>query len=442
LTGLKRFVDKRFKDFGVNKKREITRLVYEISKRDKISYKTVLDHIKSGTPYFAVKDELLRRRFPLSSVAGEPLCPHFPGLKINPKEAVKINPGKNPRLNPRYVYIEEDVRNSCLAQRARGIFPAATFKNIVSLKDYIGKRPGFTISDYNRRRDNIFITSEKYDFFKRCPCTKAALGCGYHILNLGFGCVFECTYCYLQEYTNCPGIILPSNVEDFFDKFGVYKRRGMRIGTGEFTDSLAMDHVTQYSMEIVEFFKKNQDVTFEFKTKSNNIKNLLKSRHAGNIVVSWSLNPERLVRENEFYSVSLEERLNAASECVRAGYKVGFHFDPIIYGKNWETGYKGLVNSVFDKVPYKSIAWISLGTFRFNPYLKTIIENRFPENKILDEELLIGFDGKLRYPARLRFFIYENILEWITKRAKGLYVYLCMEDAEMNKLLNFKKLVK
>ena len=76
----------------------------------------------------------------------------------------------------------------------------------------------------------------------------------------------------------------------------------------------------------------------------------------------------------------------------------------------------------------EDIAWVSLGTFRFSPALKPIIEHRFPDNKILDEELVIGYDGKLRYPDELRERIYRTISGQIRKHHPKAPLYLCMED--------------
>lgn len=429
MADLKDLVKKQFKKFGVNKKREITRLIYEISKRDKAPYKKILSDL-TDTAYPAIKKELLRKRFPDSFNRFEPLTPYLPKLEIRPANALTI---KNERLYPKNIYLEEAVYGSYLSKRARELFPMAKFHRIRSLKDFVKNDIAGTdpIREYNKRRDNFFIIKEKYDFFKKCPCTRGGFSCGYHIFNLGFGCIFECTYCYLQEYTNCPGIVLPSNIEDFFAAFGGYERPGMRIGTGEFTDSLALDNITQYSVGLIEFFKKKAGISFEFKTKSDNIANILKAKHSGNIVISWSLNPPKIIRQNEFYSASLEKRLNSALECARAGYRVGFHLDPLIHYKEWGKGYSGLINSLFDKLPQDKIAWLSMGTLRFNPCLKTIIENRFPANKILDEELMLDFDNKLRYPAKIRYTMYKNMLYWIRKRARKVPVYLCMEGKDI-----------
>ena len=150
--------------------------------------------------------------------------------------------------------IEKSAAFSYLKNRFKVFFPKAKFIEILSLKNFIleNKKSGET--NYNKRRDMVFITNEKYDFFKKCPCTKGAIGCGYHVFNLGFGCIFDCSYCYLQEYNNAPGLIFPANIDKFFEEFENYKKPRMRIGTGEFSDSLMLDHVTGYSSAIIEFF--------------------------------------------------------------------------------------------------------------------------------------------------------------------------------------------
>ena len=281
----------------------------------------------------------------------------------------------------------------------------------------------------------VFITNEKYDFFKKCPCTKGAIGCGYNIFNLGFGCIFDCTYCYLQEYNNTPGLIFPANIDNFFEEFENYKKPKMRIGTGEFSDSLMLDHITEYSLSIIEFFNKHKDSLFEFKTKSSNIDNILKAKHSGNIVVSWSINPQKIIDKNEFFTASLSKRLESAAKCAERGYKIGFHFDPVIYFKGWEREYTNTIDLLFAKISPKDIAWISIGTFRFKPELKPIIENRFPDNEILDEELLPGYDNKLRYPYELRYDMYKFLLNIFNKHSKKLRIYLCMEESSIWKSL-------
>ena len=259
---IKEFVDKRYPQFGENKRQEITRFLYEIAKREGKEYIDIYNDIpEEVTRFNNLKDYLLLRRFPRSTANGKKIKCLLPKLEINPKFKVDL---KKKEFNPGYVYIEESVCQSNLARRIKGMFPNAEFKTIPSYKEHV-KSIHYSLADYNDRLDHCFLTEERFDFFKKCPCTPNAASCGYHLINLGIGCAYECTYCFLPAYLNSPGIVFPANIDDFFDKFKDYPHN-IRIGSGEFTDSLVFDHITQYSPQIVEFFKSYPEATFEFKT--------------------------------------------------------------------------------------------------------------------------------------------------------------------------------
>ena len=104
-----------------------------------------------------------------------------------------------------------------------------------------------------------------------------------------------------------------------------------------------------------------------------------------------------------------------------------------------EKDYAQVIQNLFSAVSADNITWISLGTLRFPPALKTIIENRFPESKIIYEEFITGSDGKMRYFKPLRIRLYRKIIEIIRELAPDVLVYLCMEDDEVWKeSLGFK----
>jgi spore photoproduct lyase len=58
----------------------------------------------------------------------------------------------------------------------------------------------------------------------------------------------------------------------------------------------------------------------------------------------------------------------------------------------------------------------------FSPDLKPVIERRFPQNKILDEELLLGYDNKLRYSFLRRQELYAHLLKAILRHSRKLIV--------------------
>ncbi len=427
MIDFKKSIDRDFKSFGINKKQEIARLCFEIAKREGVGYRELIsdEHIRLHD-YTSLKTYLIKRRFPYATAQNEKISVHLPKLDSGSGGPAHV---RQRRFYPKKIYFEPGALHSGILSNIKAFFPQSTYSSIQSFKKHVSNKKVRKNSthEYTNRTDTLYIIKEKFDFIKACPCTKNAHACGYSVLNLGFGCIFECTYCYLQGYSNVPGIVLPYNIDDFLEELGKSGKSGV-IGTGEFTDSLALDDITGYSLPILAFLKKNPHVRFEFKTKSDTINNLLTVRPGKNVTVSWSLNPERIIKSNEHLTASLEARIAAADRCVRGGYRVGFHFDPIIHYSGWERDYQELLNKLFKAIKAEDIAWISLGTLRFNPGIKPVIEKRFPDNTILDEELLLGFDKKLRYPPGLRTEIYKKMISWIRPRAYKTRIYLCMEE--------------
>lgn len=405
---------------GLNKQREILRLIFEIAKRDNIEPQAVLP-LKFTNNFEQAKNYLLKKRYP--KTYGKTAAANFylPKLDINllpPADTSKS------AFSPQNIFIEEDVLESKLALRARAMFPNAKVK-IIKPKEQAGS------GDYTGRKDNLVIVKERFDFLKPCPCTSNANCCGYNLVNLGFGCVYDCHYCFLQQYQNLHSIVLPANIEDFLEQIKTAKfNRGIfpyiRIGSGEFTDSLLFDDISCYSTDIVNFFRGRGEY-FEFKTKSANISNLLKIQSAPNIVVGWSVNPPQIIKQSEPLTATLEDRLNAAAAVAAHGYKTAFHFDPVILHDNWKQNYAQVIEQIKLKVPQDSIMWFSVGTLRFNRELKKFIECRFPQNTIMDEEFTLDFDGKMRYETSRRKEVYGYIGPLLRQNFPKAFVYFCME---------------
>jgi spore photoproduct lyase len=420
----------RFPKFGTNKSREVFRLIFEISSIRKITPQQILSEI-SSISYENVKKELLAQRYP-NTYQKVPLDSFYlPKYEITPEFQACTDKFY---FAPKNIYYQKAAVSTTLFERVKNIYPTASYTEIESLKSFL-KEKTFSIKDFNNRCDNLFLVEEKYDFFKKCPCTSGVVNCGYSIMNLGMGCPYECSYCFLQGYQNIAGIVLPFNISDFLkDEKIVSSTKGFfnykRIGSGEFTDSLVFDDITEFSKNIVSFFKDKKDIFFEFKTKSVNVKNLLHNGGFKNIVAAWSVNSLKIAQENEFKTPSIQERLQAAAQCAKAGYSTAFHFDPIIHYDNWRQGYKETVDMIFDIVANESIKWISLGTLRMPAAQKTVMENRFPKTEILNGELLLGQDYKLRYDKKLRMEIYKYINGLIQAKKSKCTVYLCMEDAQ------------
>ncbi len=154
--------------------------------------------------------------------------------------------------------------------------------------------------------------------------------------------------------------------------------------------------------------------------------------------MSWSLNTTKVIKNEERGTTSLALRLKAASKCESWGYPLAFHFDPIVIYDGCEKEYREVIEMIFSHISPENIVWISLGTFRFLPALKPIIEKRFPSSCIVYEEFITGLDGKMRYFKPIRIKIYQKIISWIREFAPDVCLYFCMEDDEVwEKCLGF-----
>ncbi len=285
-------------------------------------------------------------------------------------------------------------------------------------------------------KETLRLITFKGEFLKPCPGTKEYICCGYQILHAGTNCPMDCSYCILQAYFNQPSLRLFVNLEDELGRIGEIMdgnpEKYFRIGTGEFTDSLALDHITGWSRILSGFFQGRRNSLLEFKTKTDMIEGLLSSPYRDRIVVSWSLNSPEMASSEEHGAPAVKKRLLAAKKCQEEGYVTGFHFDPLIRHRDWKAGYRRTFEMLDGLIDPKRIIWISLGCLRYVPSLKPIIRRRHPGTHILDGEFINGLDGKMRYFKPIRIEIYSFIKEQIEKWKGDLEgVYLCMESDEV-----------
>lgn len=292
------------------------------------------------------------------------------------------------------------------------------------------------VANLTRGKKQLFLCMNRGQFFKPCPGTREYQCCDYQVLSSGAGCPIDCVYCILQAYLNSPWILHYVNVERLFreleEGFSRQPEMFFRVGTGEFTDSLALDRLTALSCKLVPFFCNRQNAVLELKTKSAVIENLQGLEHGGRTVVAWSLNSPAIMKSEELRAARLDERLEAAEQCAAWGYRLAFHFDPIIEYPGWQEGYRETIRRLYEAVPAEAIAWISLGALRYLPRLKEIGIRRFPHSRIYFQEFIEGLDGKSRYFRKNRVRLYQHLYQELKQRAsEKTCIYFCMESDEI-----------
>jgi len=268
--------------------------------------------------------------------------------------------------------------------------------------------------------------------FQKCPGSNNVICCNYYLLNTCFNCLYDCTYCFLNSYLNSFGIVQFVNLDELSASVNDYTSSypfNLRVGTGEFTDSLMFDEITGIAEELIHSTCRNKKLFLEFKTKSSNVEHLLNIREKGNTVLAWTLNTNHNIDRYETDTATLEERLSAAQKAQKAGYFTAFHFDPVIKYDNFLDDYFEVIDIMQKSIQPEGVLWISLGCFRYSPGFKDIIKHKYPHERITVAEMFPGVDGKLRYLTGDRIDIFKKISGRLKKIFPYTFIYLCMEDA-------------
>ena len=340
-------------------------------------------------------------------------------------------------FEPETIHIEEGAEDYPLTQDILKRFASVPVRTVPESTSLAEEIRATTRDVFGAGKKQLVLSRFKGSFLKKCPgISPGMVCCNYYVVNLMKNCVYDCSYCFLQGFLeNNPLMVAYVNVEDLIAElsqvFEEHPDRMFRVGTGELTDSLALEDVVPYSDQLIPFFNERDNAVLELKTKSDNVGMLLKQKSAKNVIVSWSLNPPNIIEQEEKGTPNLKQRLEAARLCQEKGYRVGFHFDPIILFPGWEQAYQELVRDLFAVIPTDRIEWISLGSFRYRSRLKQIIKDRHEDTRLFTGEHVQSKDGKFRYLRSLRNDAYATLQRYIKQYSEDLNVYLCMETKEV-----------
>ena len=333
------------------------------------------------------------------------------------------------------LYIHQDVADTELSlniQKRLSHIPTEVVSDSHAVYKHVSSA-GEGANSILKGKEILFLSKNKGAFIKSCPGTRAYTCCGYKILHIGTFCTMDCSYCILQAYFHPPVLQYFLNQDDLLVELdGLFKEPGIhRVGTGEFTDSMIWEYWTDTARLLVPKFAAQNRAVLELKTKTTAIEALKFLDHNRKTIMAWSLNTLEVIRGEERGTASLKARFDAAVACESLGYPLAFHFDPMVIYEGCEKDYEVVIKELFSCIQPESVVWISLGTFRFMPGLKPIVQERFPDSKIVYGEFVTGLDGKMRYFKPLRIGLYRHIANFIRKIAPDVLVYLCMEDDEV-----------
>jgi spore photoproduct lyase len=284
----------------------------------------------------------------------------------------------------------------------------------------------------NGEEFRVRLKEKKGQIFEQCASLdQKYICCHFHVIHSLSNCPFNCSYCFLQNYlTNKELSVIKDTdaiLKEIKEKTVVTPWYLYRIGNWELGDSLALNPRTKQTNALIEGLSNFPNILFELRTKSDYVDEILALNHKQRTIVSWTMSPEIVIKKEEHGTATLSQRLKAIQKVLKAGYLISLHFDPMLYFEGWEKAYFELIAQIFKVIPATKIAWISIGSLRFNPEMKKTIEENFPHSKITTPEMISGDDRKMRYVKPLRIKMYQLLYQQIKKHAPKVWTYLCME---------------
>jgi spore photoproduct lyase len=264
-----------------------------------------------------------------------------------------------------------------------------------------------------------------------CPvASEKTVCCNLNTIDVVENCPYACSYCTIQTFYN-DNYIFDKQLEDKLNSIKLDSKRFYHFGSGQSSDALAWGNKYGILDAQCQFAERNPNILLEFKTKSNAIDYFLNHKLPKNIVISWTLNTQTIIQNEEHQTVSLEERVRAACRVVERGIKVAFHFHPIVYYDGWEKEYMDLVRTVLDRFKPGDILFISFGTVTLiKPVLEKIRLMGLP-TKITQMEMVKDPLGKYTYPVELKITMYRHLYALFAPWKDLVFFYLCMETKKI-----------
>ncbi len=358
----------------------------------------------------------------------------FQQLKILSEWLVDIRMWKEPSLEKellsRIDYLTQ--KNFPWTDKQKGEW---IFKEIKKHYESIRAQPKkFEIPNEKEKFAKYHYSEKKLtgNIYRLCPAaSERAVCCNLKVLNIVENCAMECSYCVLQNHYDEAEIKVPTNLKEKLSSIHIDPNIPQHICTGEYSDSLMWGNKNNILKDLCDFAESHPNILLEFKTKSSNISYFLDNPFPANVCCGWSVNPEKIVLNEEKKTASLEARLLAARKVADKGMKLAFHFHPIIYFENWEEEYSLLIEKIQSMFSKEEVLYTSLGTVTFLKGMDHQLRKNRQHTKILQMPFEETPDGKLTYPFEIRKKLYQHVLEALKPWKDDVFAYLCMEHKPM-----------
>ena len=282
-----------------------------------------------------------------------------------------------------------------------------------------------------RQTPNIMTKHSDKKIEGFCPvASPKTVCCNLRTIDAVENCPYACSYCSIQTfYTD--NAVFDADFAAKLKAIAIDPDRFYHYGTGQASDSLAWGDRNGILTELCQFAADHPNILLEFKTKSKNIQYFLEHDIPENVVCSWSLNTSAIIANEERFTASLEQRLDAARQLADRDIAIAFHFHPMVYYEGCEEEYVNLASQTMRQFQPNEVLFLSFGTVTLiKPVIKKIRRLGNP-TKILQMDFVPDPHGKLTYPDEIKIRLFKTLYDALEPWRDDVFMYLCMEKASI-----------
>jgi len=311
-----------------------------------------------------------------------------------------------------HIYIEKEIINHPFTKEILSKFPKAV---IIEIEHYKDKFNSYSQNFRSQKNSQKLILAKKTKpFLYEASELIQKQDINFLYTTTMLNCIYDCHYCFLQGMYPSSNIVLFVNIEDFFKatKEKLKEVNNLFLSISYDTDVLAVENIFGIAKKWVEFAK-NKPLKIEIRTKAINIKNLELNE---NVILSFSLSPEIIIDRYELKTPNLDKRIKAINKVISQGYSPSIAIDPIIKIPNYKKIYKEFIEYIFNKIDYRKLDSVIIGSFRMNSTQFKNIKKSGLMSDILYNDYLVE-NGVVSYKDD------ENLVEYVKNLLPDIKIY-------------------
>ena len=263
-----------------------------------------------------------------------------------------------------HIYVERNILKHPLTRKVISKFESAEVVKIDHYKDVFNKTGQLFF--LQKKSTKLILAEKKAPFIYRGSHMCDSFGHdNFYYTTSAMNCVYNCDYCYLQGMYNSGNIVVFVNLEDTFKSIkSLSESDKIYVCISYDTDLLAIEYITGFVKNWIEFSSANPNVVIELRTKSANFEYLSGIPSVPQFILSWSLSPDEVISAYEKGTPGLSARLDSIKKAVSNGWQVRLCIDPVIYTPDYKEIYSRMADKINSTIDTKLLKGISTGVFR------------------------------------------------------------------------------